>query len=137
MLQHAHSLWLGYSRADGGVQLPYKPLAKSVGALRWGHTAGETALWSAGGKSLPRAVQCQRKIRHSGIASLAGLRESCKVHTIHPDCNHGSLTVSCLVKLFLIFSREQIFYGRHLGSLLNTRQVNILQHLTSTALRLY
>lgn len=136
MLQHTRSLWLGCSRADGGVRLPQEWLAKPVEALRWGHTARETALQSAGGKSLPRVVQSQRELWHSGIASLAILREGCKGRAIHAGCSHSSLMFSCLVTSFLICSREQNFYGRRLGSLLNTRQVSILQHLTSTVLRL-
>lgn len=105
-LHHACSPWLSNGRADGGVRLPQEPLLKSVGALRWGHTAGETASWSAGGKSLPRVVQSQRKLHPSGILSLAVLREGWKGHMVPAGCSRDSLTFHFLVKLFLVFSRE-------------------------------
>lgn len=52
----------------------------------------------------------------------------CKGHSIH--------TASCLVKSFLIFSREQIFCVRHLCSLLNTRQHLVTPYLDSTQAQL-
>lgn len=62
--------------------------------------------------------------RHSGITSLALLKEGYKGHSIH--------TASCLVKSFLVFSRKQIFCVRHLCSLLNTRQHLAAPYLDST-----
>lgn len=49
---------------------------------------------------------------HSGILSPAVLSKGWKGHTVHAGRSPSKLTLNCLVKLFLIFSWEKIFYGK-------------------------
>ena len=98
------------SLALAGLQQGRRRSAASLGTAGevtgGSHTARETSSWSAGGKSLPRAVWSQRKLCHSGTVSPVVLRERCKGRTTHADCGRGSLAFSFLVKLFLVFARE-------------------------------
>lgn len=86
---------------------------KALGALRGGTGLVRQLHGQQGKRDSPemsrvKVIQC--------FASLAEWREG--PHFSQADCSHRSLMFSSSVRLFLIFSGEQILHGSHM--LLNT-----------------